>query len=325
MTQLNLAGKITKFFLYNRPLTILVLLTTVFSGIFVYFITPKQYNPEITLPAFQISIPYPGATAEEVENLITRELEEKIADIEGVDKIFSRSIEGGVAIVDVQFKIGQDLEDAKVKVYNKIFENLDLKKGNIGEPLIKNINPDDVPIVTLGLTSSLLSQNEVRTLGIDIMNELKKVSDTANIEIHGGEKKALQIILDAGQMKSRKISVQDVKNAISASNLKISAGRIKDGITTHEIEIDGTFTNPEEVGKVLVATGIQLRDIANIRNGYTEKISFVEVFQKTSLVKAEKIKLETGQPYVFISIAKRKGSNSTTVAKNILKSIKIIL
>ena len=108
--KLNFAGKITKFFLENRPLTILILVGTIFAGFLSYSMTPKQYNPNISMPAFMVTIDYPGATAEEVEKFVTRELEEKIADVPGVDKIFSQSMDGGRVMTFVQFLVGEDLK-----------------------------------------------------------------------------------------------------------------------------------------------------------------------------------------------------------------------
>lgn len=304
--KLNFPAKITHTFIHNRPLSILFFLGIIFAGLFGYFQTPKQYNPEVTLPAFQITIPFSGATTEEVENYITKEIEGKIADIEGVDKIYSRSIDGGVAILNVEFFVGENLEESKVKIQSKISSNLDLKIGSIGTPLIKNITPDDVPILTFGFTSDFLSQNQIRTKVLDIMNILKKIPDTANLNVHGGEKRALRILIDPAKMKFRKVSVIDIQNAIVLNNIKVPAGNIKDGKSLHRIEVDGTFLNKEKAANILILPGIKLADVASIEDSFSEKSSYIQIRDKVS-----------SKNTVFLSIAKRKGSNAVTVADTV--------
>jgi len=148
-------GAITKFFLENKALSWLIIVFIIISGAFGFFGMPQQYNPEVTLPAFMVQTQFAGATAEEVQEFVTDEIEEKLAEIKGVDTISSQSFEGGMSIVRVEFLVGEDLENSKVKVFSKISENLDLAKNpNISQPLIKTISPDDVAIAYLDLKNS---------------------------------------------------------------------------------------------------------------------------------------------------------------------------
>ncbi|MCA9385898.1 efflux RND transporter permease subunit [Candidatus Dojkabacteria bacterium] len=307
----NIAGRITEFFLYNKPLTLLVLIGIIVAGAIIYVVTPKQYNPEVILPAFQIITEYPGATAEEVENFITLELEEKIADIEGVDKITSRSIDGGASIVMVEFKVGTDLTDAKILVQSKISENLDLLQDGMSPPVIKNINPDDIPILTVGFSSETLSQNEVRTKIVTVMNELKKIDGVANLEVHGGERRALRILLDPAAMKYRNVSTSDVQDAIMASNIRMPVGDIKDGNYSKQIEVNGWLVDENEVAQISVAPGIKLGDIAQIQNAYSEKSSYVQV---------DRVGSESSYS-TLISIAKRKGENAIVISDSIIDAL----
>lgn len=315
MKDLNFAGKITHFFSENQPLSILVIVASAAMGIFGYFAMPKQYNPEIVLPVFQVEVPYQGARADEVESLVTRKLEEKIAEIPGVDKISSRSLDGGVSIVTVEFLVGEDLELSKVKLFTKIQENLDLRSGMIGTPMIKNINPDDVPIITLTLVSNPLSQNEVREKAVRIIDELRDIQGVSNLRIHGGEARALSIFLDPETLRLRNLSFSDVVSAIEGQNIRLLAGTIKDGTQSHEIEINGTMLSAKDAEKIVIAPGIQLKDIALVKDGTSEKTSFVSLQEKNALPKDA----------VYISIAKRKGENASTVADAILAKMEVLL
>ncbi len=313
--KLNFTGKITKFFLENRPLTILVLLGVILAGALSYTMTPKQYNPNISMPVFEVTIDYPGATAEEVENLITRELEEKIADVSGVDKIFSQSMDGGRVITNVLFKVGENFEDSKVKLTNKIQGNIDLRKGTMQNPIIKSISADDVPILTFGFSNPNLPQNEIREQAYTIMNLLKRVPNTANLEIHGGESRALVIELNTGKMQERGIAISDIKNAIQATNFRLKTGTIETPETTIQIETNGLLQNAKTAKKLMIANGIKLEDVATVTDNFRKRTSFVEVFEKNN----------KSTPTVFLSIAKRKGANTQTVSQNVQQELNKIL
>lgn len=334
--KLNFAGKITKFFLENRPLTILILVGTIFAGILSYAMTAKQYNPNISMPAFTVTIDYPGASAEEVETFVTRELEEKIADIPGVDKIFSRSMDGGRAVSFVQFKVGENFENSRVKLTNKILGNLDLKQGMIQNPLIKSVSADDVSIMTIGFSAKNLSQNQVRVLVYEIMNSLKKVPDSANLEIHGGEAKVLKVVLDPGRMKMRNVAVSDIKKAILANNMRFRTGELKNADSTVEIEVNGQFVDNETAQKITIIPGVKLEDVAKVSVGFREKTSAVKVYINKDYLKtgsplsrglipssahSSRDVIEISRDFVFVSIAKRKGSNAETVVQNIRESL----
>lgn len=311
----NLAGRITEFFLTNRPLTILLLVATVLGGVFAYTQMPKQYNPTISLPAFQIRIDYPGASVEEVEQFVTRELEEKISDIPGVDKIYSQSIDGGTAILNVQFEVGEDLEDAQVRVRSKIANHLDLLTGKMQPPVIKNIDPEDVPILTIGLWDPGRSQNEVRARVTELVHQLKVGENFANLEVHGGERPALKVLLDPARLKQRAVTVSDILFQIRQGNQSAKTGLLRTGTRTIVVEATGQFHRASDLEKLMIKPGIQLRDVAEIREGFQEKTAFTQIHTKD----------KTPINAVFLSVAKRKGSNSTLVAEEILQKFEGLL
>jgi multidrug efflux pump subunit AcrB len=305
--KLHFAGKIAKIFVYNRPLSILLFLATIALGIFGFLFTSKQYNPEIVLPAFQVVVEYPGATGEEVEQFVTKELEEKIRDIKGIDKIYTRSMHGGVAIAQVLFDVGEDVEISKVKLQSKLSENIDLAQGNISPPVIKSIDPDDVPILTFGFTGQGMDQNHLRMRVFDIVSDLRNIEGVANIDVHGGESPALRVLLDTGAMNIRNVGFDDVIKAIESSNLRVRAGSLKNRIQERVIEVDGTIQTKQHAEAILVLPGVTLGDVAFIEDGFQEKTSFVSVDTPQ----------EKNIPVVFLSVAKRKGKNAIDVAARV--------
>lgn len=298
-------GSITKFFLENKALSWLVIIFIIATGSFGFFGMPQQYNPEVTLPAFVIQTQFAGATAEEVQEFVTDEIEEKLAEIKGVDSISSQSFEGGMSVVRVEFLVGEDLENAKVKVFSKISENLDaVKNPNISEPFIKTISPDDIAIGVWSLTSNQISANAMRKKAITISKELQKIKGIANVVVTGGERNALKIIVNPEKLKSQNLSLEEVANALKMNNGRTIVGNLRTDKILHEIEIDTQINSVEKAKSIVIGNGITLGDIATIKNAYTEKTSYIQLSHKNQL---------HNQEAVYISIAKRKGENTSNV------------
>jgi multidrug efflux pump subunit AcrB len=300
----NIAGRIARAFTFNRPLSIMVVLSIIIAGATMYMLTPKQYNPEIIRPAFQVVVDYPGARADEVEKYVTLELVEKIQDLSGIDEITARSIDGGRAEVTVIFDVGEDLEASKVKLFSQMQQHLDLIKGSMSEPSIQTIHTDDVPILVFAFRSDAVSQNVVRDGVIEIMNELKTIPGVANLQVHGGQERALTIVLDLDEMRAKGVVVSDVVYALEATNIKQPTGGIKDGTRVIALDVDSTVKNAEEAKEIVVGEGIFLGDIARIEDGYAEKSSFV-FFNSGS----------GNDDAVYLSIAKRAGENAPAVSQ----------
>ncbi|MCB9077013.1 MAG: efflux RND transporter permease subunit [Anaerolineaceae bacterium] len=311
---LNFAGKIARFFVENSALSILLLIGIIAFGTFTYIFTPKQYNPTVVMPVFRVQVEYRGATAAEVEQYITLELEERLADIPGVDAIYSRSFDGGMSIVTVEFKMGEDLETAKTRVQSKISASLNEMQPGMENPLIQPVSPDDVPIVTIGFTSSTLSQNEMRNQIIPIMDKLREIAGVANLEVHGGERRALRIILDPTRMQDRGISPLEIEQAIDANNIHYTVGTIRDEEAIQEVRVDGALS-VDSLRNLYLKPDVRLQDIATVVDGYTEKTSYVRVSQRD----------QQGQPVVFLSIAKRKGESTVAIADTILTELATIM
>jgi multidrug efflux pump subunit AcrB len=303
---LNFSGKITRFFLFNPALSLLVLVGIIAIGIGGYFSTPKQYNPEVTLPAFSVQTQYFGATAQEVEDFLTREMEEKMAEIPGVEKISSQSLDGGMSIVRVEFFVGEDLEESKVKVFSKVYENIDsINSNNISEPIVKNITPDDVAVGVFALSSHTLSQNEIRERAVEISYALQGIEGVANVNITGGQEKSLNITVDPERLRENNMSIIDVRNAVQANNGRSLLGDIKNGTEKTQIEVNAGILNAEEAKKIILSSGLRLGDIAEVEDGYRESSSHV------SFINGEKT--DENSQTVFISLAKRKGVNVDSV------------
>ena len=302
----NLAARIAHIFTFNQSLSLIVLIAVVVLGVLAFLLMPKQYNPEIVRPAFSVTVEYLGASVQEVEKFVTDELVEKIRDIKGVDEIYAQSYDGGRSVVTAIFFVGEDLEESKVKLFTQLDQNLHYSIGTIGKPVIHSIDPNDVPIMTIALTSDKMSQNDLRKEANILLNIIRGVDGVANLNIHGGESEALVVLLDIDSMRERNVSTQDIFNALEKSNVRYVTKGVADKENIVALSVDGQVDLASEARNIVVRLGVRLSDVASVYEGYTEINSFVSFSDKTK------------QPaVVYISVAKKKGVNAPLISSEV--------
>lgn len=312
----NLAGRLARLFTDNAPLSTLVLIGVVALGLAAYTITPKQYNPEIERPAFEVVVPYQHASAEEVDRFVTEELTEKVSELEGVEEVTARSVEGGRAVAQVIFEVGYDTQTAKVRLFTQMEEHLDLARGPIQAPQITSIDPDTVPIITVGLTSPSQSVHETRRDAVMLMQELRELPQVANLAVHGGEPPALTVHLDTQAMEARGVTVSDVTHALQAANIYRTTEGLADGERVIGLAVSGRIEEPTDARQVVVAPGVQLSDIADVRGGPSEIDTFVAYRAADA---------SSTQPAVYLSVAKQANANAPTVAGAVRNKLDTLL
>ncbi|PIU17226.1 MAG: transporter, partial [Gallionellales bacterium CG08_land_8_20_14_0_20_59_87] len=168
---MNIAGRLAKTFLSSK-ITAMIMLAITLVGLVAIAVTPREYNPQIVVPAANIIVAKPGATADEVENTIVKPLEAIMNAQAGVKHTFGYAV-NDYGVVTVQFDVGQDQEKSLVKLYNQLMQNMDRMPSGAMQPMVKPINVDDVPIMTLTLASSKQSDHELRYVGLHVLEQLR--------------------------------------------------------------------------------------------------------------------------------------------------------
>ncbi len=189
--RLGLAGQTAKIFI-NSPLSLLLLLAFLAIGALGLMITPRQEDPQISVPMVDIFVEYPSVSAHEVAAIIARPLNAIMSEITGVEHVWSRS-DRGHAVVTVQFKVGEDLETSLVKLYDKLSSNRDAIPRGASEPLVKPKGVDDVPVVTVTLWSNEVDDASLRLLGLEVLQELRGVANTSQSFIVDGRREEIQV------------------------------------------------------------------------------------------------------------------------------------
>jgi multidrug efflux pump subunit AcrB len=188
---LGLAGNIARVFI-DSPLTPLLMMATLVVGLLGLFVTPRQEDPQISVPMIDIFFEYPGASAEQVESLAIRPLERMMSEIPGIKHIYSAA-ERERGMVIVRFEVGEPLGPSIVKVHDKLQTNLDKIPPGVSMPLVQPKTVDDVPVVTVTLWSLELDDSNLRSLAYDVLQRLEEVKDTGPGFVVGGRRQ--QILL----------------------------------------------------------------------------------------------------------------------------------
>ncbi len=309
--KLGIAGRLTHAFLYNKVFAVLTIIIIIVWGVLSFVIMPKQYNPEIVAPAFVITTDYPNASSAEVYELITRPMEDKISELTHIDAVSSQSFSGGRSIVTVKFDIGFNQESAKISLNQKLRDNMTLKPPDAMDPIVQSIDPDDVPIVDIGLTSSVYSESSLRKLAYDIADDIKKAEGVSKVEIVGGLINNMNVVPRSADLALRNISLDEITSAISSANNIYTTDIIKEKDRNAIINVTGNIMNAEDLGKLIIKEQygvlVRLSDVAEISYDAGEITSYVTLREKN----AEEM------PVVHIALAKLKGTNATTVATDV--------
>ncbi len=307
---MNWTGRIAEIFVRNGRLSLLLILTLFAWGILAFRQTPKQYNPRITAPAFLIRVDFPGASRAEVLEQVTKPLESVLADIVGVEDIFSVTQTGGGVAVTVNFEVGRDTDSAKITLSDKIASNLNLAPLGIAPPQIRSIDPDDVPVMALALRSPSLTAVELRRLGFQLRERLHLVPGASNIEVVGGRRQELAVSFDPDRLSRSGVGIGDIEQALRRNNIYAPAGWIKGEHSYVSVETHGTIVDAAALRNLAVVTGdfgqLRLGDVATIEERTQEIESHVRH-------RTRKRTAEDSDQVVLLSIAKKKGTNISDV------------
>ena len=185
-------------FLTSR-LSILLIILAVCLGAAAVIFTPREEEPQIIVPLADVYVQFPGASAEEVEKLVATPLEKLLWQIDGVEHVYSMS-RRDMAVITVRFYVGEDRERSLVKLHNKISMNIDRAPPGVRGWVIKPVEIDDVPIVSITLYSDTYDDHQLRRIGEEVMARLDEVEDISRTTIIGGRRREVRVELDPERM-----------------------------------------------------------------------------------------------------------------------------
>jgi len=319
---LGVAGAMAKEFIHS-PLSMLLLLASLAIGVMGLLFTPRQEDPQISVPMVDVFFTYPGASAEQVASLATDPLERLMSEIPGVKHVYSVSNRGR-GMVTVQFKVGEVLETSLVKLYDKLMSNVDKIPPGVSQPLVKPKGVDDVPVVTLTLWSHEVDDAALRLVALDVMQRLKEVPNTAQSYIVGGRSEELRVEVFPERLAGYGISAAQLAKTITSANSEIKAGEVESSDTNLQVFSGSFLTKPEDVERLIVGvhngSPVYVRDVAIVSQAPEVAQNLVQYFTGPAYTSGDVVS-PVGAPAVTIAVAKKVGTNGVSVAEDILAQV----
>ena len=336
--KLSFTARIVKIFLTSK-LSVLFVIAALLSGLFALLVTPREEEPQIVVPVADILVSAPGATVGEVEKLVAKPLENLLWEIDGVEDVYTFS-KPGMAVATVRFFVGEDREGSLIKIYNKMMSNQDRIPPIVSRWIVKPIEIDDVPIITLTLfpsKESTLNDFDLRRVAEEVLARLQEVVDSARSFIVGGRPRQVRVLLDPAKLAAHNLCALQVGQALTAQNVNLPAGAIRYLNEEIFVDVGPFFKRPEEVEQAVVGVyqgrPVYVRDVAEVRDGPAEMDTYTRIGFGPAMEHhhgegekriSETVRPGEERPAVTLAIAKRKGANAVRVAEEILERVGVL-
>ncbi len=323
--KISATGKIVEKFLTTN-LSIILIIISLIAGLAALLVTPREEEPQIVVPLADVYVYFPGASAEEVEQLVSTRLEKLLWQIDGVEYVYSMSAPD-IAIVTVRFYVGEDREDSLIKLYNKIQQNIDLVPPGLAGWIVKPVEIDDVPIVTLTFYGEHASDYELRRAAEEVIDRLQGVKNAARTFMVGGRERQVRVGLDVQKLAGRGLTPLEVANSIRAANVTLSAGSFSQTGDETAVRSGIFFASAQEVEELVVGAyngrPVYLKDVAEISDGPAEAMTYSRITFGPAAEHKEISQELTGSslPAVTLAIAKKRGTNAVWVADEVVKRV----
>ncbi len=319
---LGIAGSLAKSFIHS-PLSPLLLVACFALGLIGVMLTPRQEDPQISVPMVDIFVRYDGASAQQVSKLATDPLERIMSEISGVDHVYSAAMRGK-GIVTVQFVVGEDLETSLVKLYDKLTSNMDKMPPGVDQPLVKPKGVDDVPVVTLTLWSNEQDDSVLRHIALDVLQKISSVENASQGFVVGGRSDQLKIEVLPERLSGYDVTVDQITNTVRTANSELGLGRIESQNSSSKIYSGSFLRSARDVEELVVTINdgspVYVRDIAKVTYGPSDTKNLVQYYTAPQQL-AEGDEEAYSAPAVTVAIAKKKGSNGVKVAEDILAMV----
>ena len=306
-------SRLIEAFLYGN-LSVLIILVMLGCGAAALLLTPREEDPQIVVPLADIYVRMPGASAAEVEQLVSSKLERLLYQVDGVEYVYSMS-RPGEAIVTVRFHVGEHRENSLVKIHNKIQMNTDAVPPGVTAWVVKPVEIDDVPFFNVTLWSKTADDSTLRRVAEQVEVALQGVPETARTEVVGGRKRQFRVQLDPERMASRQVTPLDVDRVLRAANVNVHAGALIADGRDRAVESGSFVQTPREAETLVVGVhagrAVYLRDVAIVIDGPEEQTNYTRI----SFGAGAKGGAAGDYPAVTVGVAKRKGSNAVSVAR----------
>lgn len=295
----------------NRPL----LITVVFVTLILFgFLSYKSLNynllPKFDAPVISIITTYRGAAADEIESSITKEIEDAVSSLEGIDQITASSMEGASMVI-IQFVNGTDINHAQIEAQRKISQIISKLPKDINDPIINKFSTDDFPVLTLGATSDLDERSFYDLLNEQIKPQLATIKGVGRVTLVGGMTRQIQVNVNKEKAEFYGLTIAQIGALVNAASLSTPAGKVETKDNEMTIKYDAKIGNAEQLKNIILlhtpnGGNVYLKDVAEVVDGQE---------------KATTLNHTNGEPAIGIMILKQSDANAVEVTKLVKKRL----
>ncbi len=308
------AGRLASFFVESR-LTPIMIIASLLLGVLAVIMLPREEEPQIKVPMIDVMVAMPGATPKEVEERVSIPMEKLLYEIPGIEYIYSTSMPGQSLLI-ARFYVGEKMEDAIVRLNQKLATNFDRIPHGVLPPLVKPHTIDDVPVLALTLHSPHYDHYTLRRLAAQIDDAVKNIHEVAETKIIGGARRQVRVLFDPARLAAHRLTATDVVPKLQQGNLQSYSGNLQSLNKEVLLQTGQFLASAKEIGRLVVGVygnkPVYLDEVARVADGPEEPTNYV-LFGKGK-----------GQPEeaaVTLSVAKRPGANAVQVVDTVLAKI----
>ncbi|MBC7162011.1 MAG: efflux RND transporter permease subunit [Immundisolibacter sp.] len=319
----NVAGRLASFFVDSK-LTPLVILGVSLFGTLALLLTPREENPQILVPAAQVSVALPGASAQEVERLLLTPLEAALSEMPDVKHTYGTA-SNSLASVQVEFDVGVPKEAALVRVYDKVEQLRPRLPPQAGAPTVTPIDADDVPVVTITLASAEYDDHALKRVADRMAERLRSVRGVSIVQVYGGRDRELRVEVEPERMQAFGITLDQGLARLAASNLARPVGDITERGERAGVYLDNQLASLEDLRHLVVGESkgrlIYLEDVAEIIDGPPQdrhsmaRLAFGAADPRFAALGGQEL------PAVTIAVAKKSGQNAVRIGQQVQERV----
>lgn len=294
----------------RRPSIIIVIfLVLMLGGAYCYTTLRYELLPPMEVPTLVITTPYPGAAPSEVEQSVTKKIEDVVSGLDRVKGVLSQSYEG-VSVIIAEFSTGTDTDAKQQEAQRKINNILNTLPEDVQSPSISKVSPSDQPIIDLTIVSKMGAREAFDLVENEILPQIQQIEGIGETRLIGGQKREIKINVDRNKIAFYGLSLSQVTNAVNQANLDFPTGKIKDREDQMTVRLAGKFSSLDHIRNLIITSvngsPVRVSDVADVIDGAKEQNS---------------ISRFNGAEGIGISIKKQSDANAVKISRELRDKI----
>ncbi len=297
MKDINKEFKPSSWSIDNKTAIYVLTFILVIMGYSAYQNLPKENFPEVIIPKIFVQTIYPGTSPENMENLVTKQLEKQLKSTPGLKKITSNSYQD-VSVITAEFNTNVDIKDAKQRVKDAVDKaRQDLPNDLPKDPNVMDINLADLPIMYVNLSGDY-DLKKLKEYAESLKDQIEALKEISGVDIVGALDPEIQINADLNKMAAAQVSFRDIESSVGYENLTISGGTVKMDGMRRTLNVKKEFKSADEIANLIIKTpsgaSVYLKDIAEVKDAFKEQESYARLY---------------GKNVITLNVKKRSGEN----------------